>query len=155
MSEVESTGKHDRVHQLMMGALDGELSPAERSELDRLLAADSSLQEEWQRLQKVKEVTHTMALRTPPEEVWDTYWSSVYARVERGIGWILLSLGAIVLISYGLWSAAKQLLADTSIPPFIKAAVFVLTVGMVILFVSIVREKWFVYRSDPYKDIQR
>ena len=79
----------------------------------------------------------------------------MYARVERGVGWILLSLGAIVLISYGLWTAAKQLLADTSIPLFIKAAVFVLTVGMVILFVSIVREKWFVYRSDPYKDIQR
>lgn len=145
----------ERVRQLMMGALDGELDPAEQAELDRRLAAEPALAAEWRRLKQVKEVTSTMALRTPPAEVWETYWASVYHRFERGVGWILASLGAIVLLTYGLWTAAQDLMADPSIPGFVKAAVFATLLGTMIVLVSVAREKWFVYRSDPYKDVQR
>ena len=96
-----------------------------------------------------------MTLRSPPQESWDTYWTSVYHRFERGVGWVLLSLGAIVSLSYGLWKAAQEILADTTIPGFIKGAILLAIVGAVVLFVSVAREKWFAYRSDPYKDIQR
>ncbi len=102
-----------------------------------------------------EEVTSTMALRSPPQEIWDTYWTSVYHRFERGVGWVLLSLGAIVSLSYGLLKAAQEILADTTIPGFIKGAILLAIVGAVVLFVSVAREKWFAYRSDPYKDIQR
>ena len=37
----------------------------------------------------------------------------------------------------------------------VMLAIFVTMVGGVILFVSVAREKWFIYRSDPYKDVQR
>jgi hypothetical protein len=139
----------------MMGALDGELDDADQVEFERLLGRDSDLQTEWKRLNELKEVTSTMALRSPPEEVWETYWTSVYHRFERGVGWVLLSLGAIVSLSYGLWRFARELMADTTIPLFMKGAIVAVIVGGVILFVSVVREKWFVYRSDPYKDVQR
>jgi hypothetical protein len=139
----------------MMGALDGELDDADQVEFERLLGRDSDLQTEWKRLNELKEVTSTMALRSPPEEVWETYWTSVYHRFERGVGWVLLSLGAIVSLSYGLWQFAKELMADATIPLFMKGAILAVIVGGVILFVSVVREKWFVYRSDPYKDVQR
>ncbi len=145
----------ERAHRLMMGALDGEISDAERKELQRLMEQDPSLQGEWKRLNEVKEVTGTMALRSPPAEVWETYWTSVYHRFERGVGWILLSLGAIVSLSYGLWQVVQEIIGDTAMPVAIKAAIFVTMVGGVILFVSVAREKWFIYRSDPYKDVQR
>ena len=155
VTEADSTRGNERAQQLMMGALDGELSDTERGELNSLLDADAKLREEWQRLQNVKEVTSTMALRSPPEEVWDHYWTSVYSRFERRVGWILLSLGAIVLLSYGLWTAAQEILADATLPGVVKAAVFVVVVGTVVLLVSVIREKWFVHKSDPYKDVQR
>ncbi len=155
MDEGEMNNEVERAHRLMMGALDGEISDAERTELRRLMEQDPSLQGEWKRLNEVKEVTGTMALRSPPAEVWETYWTSVYHRFERGVGWILLSLGAIVSLSYGLWQVVQEVIADTAIPVAIKAAIFVTMVGTVILFVSVAREKWFIYRSDPYKDVQR
>ncbi|MCZ6857344.1 MAG: hypothetical protein O7F70_05040, partial [Gemmatimonadetes bacterium] len=83
------------------------------------------------------------------------YWTSVYHRFERGVGWIMLSLGAIVSLSYGLWQVVQEIIADAAIPVAIKAAIFVGMVGAVIVFVSVAREKWFVSRSDPYKDVQR
>ncbi len=155
MNSADSSRDTERAHQLMMGALDDELAEADRSELQRLLDRYPSLQAEWKKLEQLKEVTSTMALRSPPQEIWDTYWTSVYHRFERGVGWVLLSLGAIVSLSYGLWKAAQEILADTTIPGFIKGAILLAIVGAVVLFVSVAREKWFTYRSDPYKDIQR
>lgn len=151
----DPSGRDPRAQRLLMGGLDGELSAEQREELDRLLDADPSLRAEWKRLTKVKEVTETMTLRRPPDEIWEDYWTSVYNRVERGVGWILVSLGAIVLLSYALWHAAQEFLADASLPGFVKIAVLLTVVGVAALVVSVVREKLSLGRKDPYKDIQR
>jgi ferric-dicitrate binding protein FerR (iron transport regulator) len=153
-----STGKTERLERarrLMMAALDDELAGGEREELDRLLAEDAELRQEWERLNKVKEVTATMDLRSPPEEIWDRYFGSVYNRLERGVAWILVSLGAIVLAGYGMWELLTEMLADTGLPGFVKIAVFAVLLGGVILLVSVIRERLFVRRKDPYKEIDR
>ena len=106
----------ERARNLMMGALDGELSESEQSELDDLIGTDSALKAELEQLERVKEVTRSMAYNEPPREVWDTYWAGVYRRFERGIAWILVSVGAIVMISWGAWQAIEDIIADSSMP---------------------------------------
>lgn len=155
MKERGTDAGAERVRQLMMRSLDGELPAREQEELERFLAADPALREEWDRLVRLKEVTRSMMLRKPPDEVWKDYWASVYSRLERGIAWILLSIGAIVLISYGAWTGVQQLLAEVTTPWFVKAGILATVVGLVVLFVSVVREKLYVGRRDPYKDIER
>ena len=147
--------RQERARHLMMAALDGELSSGERAELDRLLETDASLRGEWERLEKVKEVTGAMGYREPPEEIWENYWVSVYNRVERGVGWVLLSLGTLVLLGFGIWHGVMELLAETGLPSFVKVAIFAAALGGVILLLSVAREKWFVRKRDPYKEIQR
>ncbi len=139
----------------MMAALDREIAADEQQELDRMLAADDELRREWERLRRVKEVTDAMRFRKPPEETWDFYFESVYNRMERGLAWILVSVGAIVLASYGIWQALGEILADTTLPGFVKIAIFAVTVGGLVLLVSVIRERLFVRRTDPYKEIQR
>lgn len=145
----------ERARQLMMGSLDGELTEAEQEELEDLVRDDPALRAEWEQLERVKEVTRQMAYNEPPREVWDTYWSGVYRRFERGIAWVLVSVGAIVLISWGAWRAIEDIVADTSMPIVVKLGIGALTVGLVALLVSVAREKLFARRSDPYKDIVR
>jgi ferric-dicitrate binding protein FerR (iron transport regulator) len=140
---------------MMMAALDDELSSRERAELQRLLAQDAGLREEWDRLRKVKEATGEMKYVEPPDEVWDDYWVSVYNRLERGVGWVLISLGSLVLIGWAAWHAIGAMLADSDLPGFIKVAVFVVVMGAVILLFSVIREKLFTRRSDRYKGVQR
>ena len=83
------SGQHDelqRPQHLMMAALDGEISEQEREELGRILEGDAALRREWTQLERVKEVTSTMVLGEPPEEIWDDYWRiGVYRRIERGV----------------------------------------------------------------------
>jgi ferric-dicitrate binding protein FerR (iron transport regulator) len=152
---TEASAGDERARQLMMSALDGELGPDERREFERLLEEDPGLRSEWDRLRRVKEVTEQMSLRRPPDEVWDGYWGSVYRRLERGVAWILISVGAIIVVSYGAWRGVSELIADAELPWPVKGGVLAVTVGLVVLFVSVVREKLFVRRRDPYKDVRR
>jgi len=152
---ARSSQDQERARRLMMAGLDGELSGDERSELDRLLAADETLRAEWDRFARVKEVTASMRYREPPEEVWEDYWSSVYSRAERRLGWLMLTAGALVLAGWTLWHAVQQILADSALPGYIKIAIFAVLFGSLILLISVAREKLFVARRDPYREIQR
>jgi len=138
-----------------MAALDGELDDAEREDLDRRMAEDPELREEWDRMSAVKEATGRLRLRTPPDEVWDDYWQSVYNRAERGFAWIVVSVSAAVLLGWGAWRALEALLADRDVPIVLKVAVFGVVLGGIVLLVSVVREKWFTGRRDPYRGVQR
>lgn len=155
MSGRENTERLDRARELLMRALDGEITESERAELEALLAADPALRAERERLAHLKEVTMGMKPRNPPEEMWDGYWNSVYSRAERGIGWILVSLGAIVVGGWAVWEGTRELIADPTLPGLVKAGILALGFGLVIVAVGVVRHRLFVYRSDPYKDIQR
>ncbi|HVL68149.1 MAG TPA: hypothetical protein VM364_12880 [Vicinamibacterales bacterium] len=141
----------ERAQTLMMAAIDGEISPAGRSELEALLAAHPDLADEWRRFERLKEVTTTMSLKEPPKEVWDGYWQATYRRVERGLAWILISAGAIVLAAYWIWHAVEGFLRDTSTPAGVRLAIAALAIGAAILVVSVVREKLFTARRDPYQ----
>ena len=152
---AEKTERLERARHLMMAALDDELARGEREELDRLLADDPGLRSEWDRLHEVKEVTNVMSLRRPPEETWEQYFGSVYNRMERGFAWILLSMGTIVLTGWALWVGLEELWGTTELPMYVKIAIFATLLGLTVLLLSVIREKLFVRRTDPYKEIQR
>jgi hypothetical protein len=79
----------------------------------------------------------------------------VYRRLERGIAWVLVSLGAIVILSWGLWQAVRDIFQDAGLPVVVKGGLFALMVGGIALLVSVIREKLLVGRKDPYKDVIR
>ena len=145
----------ERAHALMMAALDGELGADDRVELEQILAANDALRHEWEQMQTVKDATATMTYREPPEEVWDHYWVSVYNQMERRIGWLFLSVGLLIIFGWVAWQWVDALLADTELPRLVKGGIFAAVFGGGILFVSVVREKWFTRKRDPYKEVQR
>ncbi|UCG62573.1 MAG: zf-HC2 domain-containing protein [Candidatus Zixiibacteriota bacterium] len=141
--------------ELLAGYIDGELSPEERQEFEQELAVNAELRAELEEFKKLKEVTGMMRYADLPEEVWDNYWQNLYRKLERGIGWILLSVGAIVLISFGLFQFFRELYTDPEIPFLIRISATALTVGAVILLVSFIRERIFAYNRDRYKEVTR
>lgn len=145
----------DRAARLMMGALDEELSGAEEKELARLLERDPSLAAEWRQLKRTREVTMKMSLRQPPPEVWETYWAGVYRRLERRVAWILVSVGAVIVLSWAGWHALRDALTDPTLPLVVRGGIAALVAGGVVLLVSVLREKIFLARRDPYKDVTR
>jgi hypothetical protein len=141
MTDHDNTNNNERFYQLLMGAVDQELTVSELKE--------------WEQYKKVKEVTQTMKFKSPSKEVWDNYWLTTYNKIERGIAWIIFSIGAIILITYGLFKAVEGIIADPQLQGIIKIGIIAVLLGLVILSVSVLREKLFIRKSDPYKEIQR
>lgn len=148
--------RHHYYQKLLMGLLDGGLSAEEKASLEMHLGECSECRRELEGFQKVKGVVQTMKYKEPPDEVWEKYWSRVYNRLERGLGWILSSVGAMILLFYGGFKAVEELIKDPTVAALLKVAILVLLAGLVILFVSIVRERIFTYRHDKYaKEVRR
>ena len=86
---------------------------------------------------------------------WDEYWSHVYNKIERGFSWIFISIGAIIILSFAAWNAIANLINDSQMSTFLKTGIFIFIIGMVVLLVSILREKLMVKKVDKYREVER
>ncbi len=131
------------------------LSPEEEIAFQRALQNDESLKKEFEEQKRIREVLKKMNLKNPSKEFWDAYWLKFLNRIERAIAWSALIIGAAIVLGFGLYHIVENFIADTNDPPLLKFGIAMLFLGVVILFISILREKLSVRRQDKYKEIQR
>lgn len=139
----------------IMAYLDGELPEPERAEIDELIKNDEDFRSAYESMVKVKEVTGEMKFRKLPDMYWDDYWDHIYNRIERGVSWIMISVGAIIVVLFLLWRIIENLLADPSIHVLLKTGIFLLMAGTMVLIISVLREKLMVRKVDKYRKVER
>lgn len=135
--------------------IDGEMSASEKQELEKHLQTCPDCRSEFEKFKNLKEETVQMKKQLFPDMAWDEYWNHLYNRLERGVSWILISIGAIILLGYAAYHYVADFLQSPEAPLFEKIAVTAVILGGLILFVSVVREKLMVRKHDKYKEIQR
>ncbi len=146
----------DEKYKIMLaGYIDGELTAEEKADFEKYLTRDPEIRKELQTFQKLKEVTKAMKYADIPEAVWDGYWQDLYRRMERGLGWIFLSLGIIALAVLGIFHLCRDFLFDAEIPIILRLATVLTALGTIILLVSVIRERLFAWRRDRYREVQR
>lgn len=147
-----------KLREWMMARMDGELTAEQEAELERSLQ-DPVLREiyeqEYPQMQTFKQLTRAQQPVDLPPEKWDQYWLGVYPQLERRLAWFLMSVGALILIGWGSWEAAREWVMSPDIPLWIKLAGISFWAGCAIMLVSVIREKLFLHKHERYKDIQR
>ena len=88
----------------------------------------------------------------PTDAKRNGYWRSVYNRLERGVGWICFSVGAILLLCYGAFKLIEEMIRSPSVAVVVKVGVVGLILGVVILVVSVVRERLVLRKKDKYSE---
>jgi hypothetical protein len=75
----------------------------------------------------------------------------VYRRSERSVGFFFVIAGVLMVLFYGIFKAvtSPRLLTYEGI------SITVILVGLVVIFVSVARERYHESRNDPYKGVQR
>ena len=147
--------KCDDVKLYLMSYLDDEIEPEKKAEIERHLTECTKCREEYQSFVKLKQETDKMKLADLSDELWNGYWKGVYRRVERGTGWVLLSIGAIILLCFGAYQFFKELLGDPNISLIVKIGVSMGVLGAIVLLVSIIRERLFLCKTERYKEVER
>lgn len=145
----------ERWKQLLAGYVDNELNRDERREFEQELERNAELKAELKEFNRLKLVTGQMKYADLPDEVWEAYWQSLYKKIERGAGWILASLGAVVLLVFGLFQAFSSLYTNPEAPLWLKFGLTVGSIGVIILLVSLVRERFFAYKRERYSEVEK
>ena len=134
-----------------MKFLDGEMTTDERREYEQHVRECDLCSKELREMGRVVNLTNEIELKSPDEQFWAEYWRGVHRRLERGVGFFLIVGGLIVLTAWGIFKAVTS--PDFLTIRGIASAVFLL--GLWIVFLSVVRERYHEAKHDPYKDVQQ
>ena len=140
---------------LMMGYLDNELNEHQKKRFTEHLDQCLDCKKELAEFKDLKQLADEVALTEPQDELWQQYWKNIYNRFERTLGWILLSVAAIILLIYGGFKLIEEIIQDPTVDVVLKVGLVALIGGLAILFVSVLRERLYLRKKDPYKDIRR
>jgi hypothetical protein len=144
-----------REEELKSKYFDKSLSKEEKKELKKLASKDKKTREELKEMDNLKEVIDMLG-PVNPDKAWEEYWSSLYNKLERGIGWIIFSIGAILTLTFLGFQFIKNLIRDPQIALYAKCGFIALLIGFIILFASVARERLTLMKSDKYsKEVKR
>ncbi len=145
----------DDLKELINKYIDNKLSNKDKIQLQKIIREDEKLKNELKDFDEIKEVISMLKTQDPDKD-WEKYWSHLYNRLERGIGWIITSIGAILLLTFAGFQFVKELIRDPELALYAKIGILALILGIVILFVSILRERIFISKTDKYsKEVKR
>ncbi len=140
-----------RFKELMMASLDGEISAEDRAELESHLAECADCRRDFDEHTMLSELVGEIELPKPSQEDMMKYWPSVYAKIERGAGWGLVVIGALIWVAYGIY----LFITDPTIGSMTKFLIALPAVGVLMLLISVIRERINVSRTERYKEVER
>ena len=140
---------------MLQGYIDGELTSPEREEVRLAIEESHECRVSYREFLALKNLTNGIRFKEPEGKIWEDYMSTLYTRIERGTGWILLSLGAILLLGYGGFHIVQEISRDQDLPLVVKIGMVGALFGIIILFVSAARERFIARKTDVYKEIEQ
>jgi anti-sigma factor RsiW len=134
--------------EMMMRYLDSELTPEERREFEVRLESSTELQRELALFRTLHEDLSGIRIRgSGPHR---SVWTSVHRRLTRPIGWILVVMGVLAWIAH-----AGYVFVTAPAPTWEKLATSAVVIGVLLLFASVIHERWRELATDPYRDVER
>jgi anti-sigma factor RsiW len=144
-----STREHERYEILLVRAVDEVISTEERRELDAHIEQCSSCREELEDFVRIKETTDAMTARIMADFTIEPPREPSSARAVLSIGFLLLLLGALVLLGF----AGYTLFTDADVPLVVKLGTGGLGLGTLVLLAYVLKVRARAHKRDPYKEI--
>jgi hypothetical protein len=131
-----------------MRYLDGEAGPEERNRIETHVEASTELRRELAVYRAMKNDIQTLRLNDGGAH--GSVWYAVSRNLARPFGWILFVVGALVWAAYGVYVYLTS-------PAFLwqKLATGAVGIGILLLLASVIWERYRVWLTDPYRDIQK
>jgi hypothetical protein len=146
----------EEIQQLMMKVVDGVASREEEEALTEAIRGNERWEAELRAFRKIKEVTENMKFKELPDSYWSGYWMDVYRRTERAFGWILLSIGLMIILGFFAYMGLSRFYANPTISVVLKVGVSFAVMGGIIMMGSVARERLFARKHERYeKEVER
>ena len=131
-----------------MRYLDGEVGSEERTRIERAVETSTELRRELAVYRAMKDDLQSLKLNDGGHH--GSVWHAVNRHLARPLGWVLLIVGTLVWAAYGVY---LYITSETFL--WQKLATGGIGIGILVLLASVIWERYRVWLTDPYRDIQR
>jgi hypothetical protein len=139
------------VGELLSGYIDGELTQQVRQRVRLHCENCAACRQELETLAAMRERVGKATLSDRDRDTWRENMDDNAVKNTRGAGWLLLIGGALLggaYLGYELFSAASELSL------FEKIVFGGIYGGLLLLFVSVLRQRLIERKTDKYKDVE-
>lgn len=141
----------DRARQLLMGLIDGELTTDETRDIHEQLSRSESLRDEYELIQAANGVLELLSETRIDEKLLRHVWKSPFRRVMRAVSYGMIAVGFFALFAMGL----EQYFNHGEQHLLLSVSVGGVLLGVILLLLQVIRDRMIVYKTDPYRDIEK
>lgn len=141
---------HEHVGALLSGYIDGELTQQERQWVEIHCENCVQCRSERKELAAIRKEVAGARLSEVGEDMWGENMKDSTVKASRGIGWILLIAGFLVLAGIVVF----EFVTDPTIETHMKLIIAAIYGGVALLLLSVLRQRLIERKSDKYKDVE-
>lgn len=141
----------ERKRALLMGLMDGELSPEETSEIQEYLRRDQQLRDEYMDLVRAGDALQLLGETELDEQRLRRLWRTPFEIGLRRSSYLLIGAGFLSLLGYAAWEYVFHEQRDL-LPVVASSGV---GLGLILLFIQVLRDRMLIWKHDPYREIEK
>ncbi|MEM9209157.1 MAG: zf-HC2 domain-containing protein [Pseudomonadota bacterium] len=141
----------DDIDELLSGYLDGELTQQEHQRVRLRCETDPAYREKLEELRALRERVGNMSFGTHDANQWRESMNDLPTQTTRGLGWLLLIGGALIAAGFAVFLFFSNVNGLSLIERLIVGGIYG---GLLLLFISVLRQRLIERKKDKYKDVE-
>jgi len=143
--------QHEQILGMLSAYLDGELTQADNQRVRLYLEESEEARQAYDEMKQLQQLTAGMRFPDPAEEALDALEQRLSVRAPRQFGWALMILGSVSWLFYAVILTLRHPRWPT-LPELLSGAV---VVGLILLFVSVLRQRLLEWPRDRYRKVRK
>ncbi len=149
MTKEFRTDEH--VGEMLSGFIDSELTQQDRQRVQLHVDNCASCAAELDEVLAMRDRLGRARLSDRDHDVWRESMENTTVKATRGIGWFLVVGGALLGVGFGIF---EFFIDRSSISLFEKLIIGGVYGGMLLIFISVLRQRLIERKTDRYKDVE-
>jgi len=146
---------HQEIKDKIPLLVSGELNENEKIAVEKHIKECEECRTEYEEFLSLENVFSKVDFKDPDDLLEEEYWSGIYNRLEKNTGIVFATTGVVILLFISALYFFQGFLFNAEEPLMLRLGAGVLIIGAIILLVSIVREQYFYYKKERYKEVKK
>lgn len=148
---MNRTAIHEEIHRMLSAYFDEELTQADSQRVQVHLEECEHCRTALREMFEIQQIASQMKFRQPPEAMMDALETTMSVRTPRALGWTILLL---CLAGWGVYAVIYSI-KHVRWPDVVELTIGGTLTGVVLLFVSVVRQRLLERPHDRYRKVKR
>jgi len=148
---VNRPEQHEEMLGMLSAYLDGELTQADNQRVRLFLEENEEARQTYEEMRRLQQLTAQIQFGDPNEAAMEAIEERLSVQAPRRFGWALVAVGFLLWLAYGAVLALRHPRWPT-LPELFSGAV---AIGLLLLFVSVLRQRLLERPLDRYRKVKK